>query len=165
VRRKWLDNQFMGATYAMTYEKDKLNATVGGSTNRYVGHHFGNVIWVQNAKNLDVANEYYRSKSIKDETNIYAKANVEILSNLFAMADLQYRIIQYSMVGTTGANIDITQEHPFKFFNPKLGITYKLGNNSDIYASYSIANREPMRNNYVDAILKSVTVFSRQLLA
>jgi len=151
VRRKWLDNQFMGATYAMTYEKDKLNATVGGSTNRYVGHHFGNVIWVQNAKNLDVANEYYRSKSIKDETNIYAKANVEILSNLFAMADLQYRIIQYSMVGTTGANIDITQEHPFKFFNPKLGITYKLGNNSDIYASYSIANREPMRNNYVDA--------------
>ena len=151
VRRKWLDNQFMGATYAVTYDNDKINATVGGSTNRYVGHHFGNVIWAQNASNLDVANEYYRSKSIKDETNVYAKANAEVVNNLFLMADVQYRIIQYNMVGTTGANIDITQEHPFKFFNPKMGLTYKLGNNSDIYASYSIANREPMRNNYTDA--------------
>lgn len=151
VRRKWLDNQFMGATYAFTYQKDKLNATVGGSTNRYVGHHFGNVIWVQNAKNLDVANEYYRSKSIKDETNVYAKANAEVLSNLFAMADVQYRVIHYDMVGKTTPTVDITQQHSFKFFNPKLGLTYKLGNNSDVYASYSIANREPMRNNYTDA--------------
>ena len=151
VRRKWLDNQFVGATYALTYDKDKINATIGGSTNRYIGHHFGNVIWVQNAKNLDVANEYYRSKSTKDETNIYAKVNAEVVSNLFVMADLQYRIIHYSMVGTEDGNIDITQEHPFKFFNPKFGLTYKFDNKSDVYASYSIANREPMRNNYTDA--------------
>jgi len=151
VRRKWLDNQFMGATYALTYEKNKINATIGGSTNRYIGHHFGNVIWVKDAKNLNVANEYYRSKSTKDETNIYAKANAEVLNNLFVMADLQYRIIQYSMVGTRDANVDITQEHSFKFFNPKLGLTYKLNMNNDVYASFSIANREPMRNNYTDA--------------
>ena len=39
----------------------------------------------------------------------------------------------------------------FHFFNPKIGLTYLLSNNEDIYASYSIANREPNRNNYTDA--------------
>jgi len=158
VRRKWLDNQFMGATCALNYETGKINASIGGATNRYVGNHFGNVIWVQNARNLDVANEYYRSKSTKDETNIYAKVNAEVIGNLFVMADLQFRSINYQMAGTidkyddnTNTMVDITQNHPFNFFNPKFGLTYKLNALNDVYASYSIANREPMRNNYTDA--------------
>jgi len=158
VRQKWLDNQFAGVTGSLNYDTKRVNASVGGAASRYVGHHFGNVIWVRNAQNLDVANEYYRSKSIKDEANVYAKITGEVVTNLFLMTDLQYRIIRYSMDGTsdkyngnTGAMTDITQSHPFNFFNPKLGLTYKLNKNNDVYASYSIAHREPNRGNYTDA--------------
>ena len=158
VRRKWLNNHFMGATYALNYETKRINASLGGATNRYVGNHYGNVIWVQNAQNLAVANEYYRSKSIKDESNIYAKVNAEALRNLYVMVDLQFRSINYQMAGTidkydaaTNSMIDITQKHSFNFFNPKVGLTYKWNLLNNVYASYSIANREPNRNNYTDA--------------
>ena len=157
VRQKWLDNDFGGLTCALNYDKKGISASFGGAASRYVGNHFGNVIWARNAQNLDVANEYYRSKSIKDEANIYAKVNAEIIPNLFLMADIQYRIIAYSMEGnidkldlTTGKLKDITQNHNFNFFNPKGGLTYKLSENSDVYGSYAIANREPSRNNYTD---------------
>lgn len=158
VRQKWLDNDFYGFTTSLHYETKKVSASIGGAASEYVGNHFGNVIWVRDAQNLDVANEYYRSIAYKDEANIYAKANVEIVQNLYAMADLQYRIIRYTMRGTddkfdagTNSMRDITQSHPFNFFNPKVGLTYRLNKNNTIFASYSIANRDPNQTDYTNA--------------
>ena len=158
VRQKWLDNYFYGLTCSLNYESKKVNASVGGAASEYVGNHFGNVIWVRDAHNLDVANEYYRSIAFKDEANIYAKANVELTHNLYAMADLQYRVIRYNMRGTdskidagTNSMRDITQSHPFNFFNPKVGLTYKLNKNNDVFASFSVANRDPNQTDYTNA--------------
>ncbi len=158
VRQKWLDNYFYGITYALNYQTDKLNASVGGALNRYDGNHYGKVIWVRNANNLDMSKEWYRSKGIKDDANIYAKLNFEPLSGLFASVDLQYRFINYRMQGTDDKydedkNVmrDITQTHKYHFFNPKFGLTYKLDKQNDVYASYSISNREPNRNNYTES--------------
>jgi len=158
VRQKWLDNYFYGMTCSLNYESKKVNASVGGAASEYVGNHFGNVIWVRDAQNLDVANEYYRSIAFKDEANIYAKANVELIHNLYAMADLQYRVIRYNMRGTdskidaaTNSMRDITQSHPFNFFNPKVGLTYKLNKNNDVFASFSVANRDPNQTDYTNA--------------
>lgn len=157
VRQKWLDNYFGGLTFALNYETKSVNASLGGAASRYVGNHFGHIIWARDARDLDIANEYYQSKSIKDEANIYTKVTAELTDNLFLMTDLQYRLIKYNMNGTsdkynsnTGAMTDITQTHTFNFFNPKLGLTYKLNKNNDVYASYCIANREPNRSNYTD---------------
>jgi iron complex outermembrane receptor protein len=47
--------------------------------------------------------------------------------------------------------IDISQVHLFHFVNPKVGLTYSLNKYNDLYASYSIANREPNRNNFTEA--------------
>ena len=170
VRQKWLDNDFYGLTCSLNYQGDKLNASVGGAASEYVGNHFGNVIWVRNATNLNVANEYYRSISYKDEANIYAKANVEVFHNFFAMADLQYRVIRYSMRGTddvidpvTNTFRDITQSHPFNFFNPKAGLTYKINKNNDVFASYSIANRDPNQTDYTNAGINEAKPTSERL--
>ncbi|MCL1821358.1 MAG: TonB-dependent receptor [Prolixibacteraceae bacterium] len=158
VRQKWLDNHFYGFIASLNYSVDKVNASVGGGVNRYDGGHFGKVIWVRNADKLDMSKEWYRNSSIKDDANIYAKANVELLRNLVAAVDLQYRYINYKMEGSDDkyddvkqAMRDITQKHTFKFFNPKFGLTYKINPIGNLYASYSTANREPNRNNYTDA--------------
>jgi iron complex outermembrane receptor protein len=45
VRRKWLNNDFYGTTYSLTYDHDKLELTLGGAWNKYNGDHFGNIIW------------------------------------------------------------------------------------------------------------------------
>ncbi len=38
----------------------------------------------------------------------------------------------------------------FNFFNPKLGISYSTKAGT-LYASYGIAHREPIRDDYIDA--------------
>jgi len=158
IRQKWLDNYFYGLTWNLNYENKKMNASVGGAANRYDGDHFGKVTWVRNAQGLDINNEWYRSTSTKDDANVYAKANAELIRNLFASVDMQYRFINYRMAGTDDkydednkVMRDITQKHEFHFFNPKVGLTYKWNEMNDLYGSFSIANREPNRNNYTDA--------------
>src|SRR5680860_511526 len=42
-------------------------------------------------------------------------------------------------------------EHKFNFFNPKLGVFYQPATNQQLFLSLAIANREPNRDNYVDA--------------
>lgn len=160
VRQKWLDNYFYGLTYAVNYELNKLKVSVGGAVNRYAGNHYGKVTWARYANNLNIAKDWYRNKGIKDDANIYLKLNTELVENLFVSADVQYRYIQYRIDGeddkydyNTLAMRDITQLHEFHFLNPKLGFTYKINPKSHVYASYSMSNREPNRNNYTERAL------------
>lgn len=158
IRQKWLDNHFGGAVWSLNFTQEKLNASLGGAFNRYDGDHIGKVIWVRNAHQLDVGNNWYFNNGLKDDFNVYAKFNAEIIPQLFVNGDIQYRHINYKMHGTDDkydevakAMRDITQQHIFNFWNPKAGITYSIARNSDIYASFSIANREPNRNNFTEA--------------
>lgn len=158
IRQKWLDNHFGGLAWSLNYNNSNLAAVLGGAVNRYDGDHFGKVIWVRNASNLDASKEWYRGNGLKDDANIYAKATAEVMPGLFVNADLQYRYIYYALTGEgdkydkdKGQMVDLTQDHTFHFLNPKLGLTYTLDDNSDVYASYSIANREPNRKNYTEA--------------
>ena len=158
VRRKWLDNHFGGVVLALNYQNKAISASLGGGLNRYSGEHFGKVIWARNAQNLNVDHEWYRSNSVKDDANVYAKMNVAVTDQLFVAADLQYRYIRHTMSGQNDKFdwnamsmrlLDI--DKPFHFFNPKFGLTYLISDNQDVYASFSVANREPNRNNYTDA--------------
>ena len=54
------------------------------------------------------------------------------------------------MIGIASKRQDITQKADYSFFNPKLGLTYQLADNSSIYASYSVGNKEPSRQDFVD---------------
>ena len=159
IRQKWLDNDFYGFTFALNYENNRIDASLGGSANRYDGNHFGKILWARNpADDFNPENDWYRNKGIKDDANIYAKTTIETIKNLFISADLQLRYIKYKIEGEDdkydsdkSKMRDITQTHTYPFFNPKIGVSYKMNNRKDVYASFSIANREPNRNNYTDA--------------
>lgn len=158
VRQKWLDNHFYGATAALNYTANRFGLVFGGGANRYDGDHFGKVLWVRNPNNFDADKEWYRSSSAKTDANAYLKLHVEPVENLFLYADAQYRYIKYDMDGNddkydkeTKAMRDITQKHTFSFFNPKAGATYQFDARNTVFASFSVANREPNRNNYTDA--------------
>ena len=157
VRQKWLDNYFYGITYGLNYDIDRMNLSVGGAVNRYDGDHYGKVKWVRNANQLDMSKEWYRNNGVKDDANVYAKLNMETFEKLFASVDLQYRYIHYQMAGTDDKydednNVmrDITNMYEYHFFNPKFGLTYMPDKNNSVYASYSVSNREPNRNNYTE---------------
>ncbi len=151
IRRKWLDNDFYGTTFSLVYQgNNKLSANIGGGFNQYDGKHFGEIIWAKYAQNIPFGYRWYNNDATKKDFNLYGKVNYALTENLNAFADLQIRTVNYTMVGIASKRQDITQKADYSFFNPKLGLTYQLADNSSIYASYSVGNKEPSRQDFVD---------------
>jgi iron complex outermembrane receptor protein len=151
IRRKWLDNDFYGMTFSVNRKQETSDFTFGGGYNEYNGNHFGKVIWARNAGNSEINHEWYRGTGIKKDFNVFAKYNYELAENLNLFADFQYRTINYEITGTDDDLRDLKQSHSFEFFNPKVGIYYQLSDQQNIYVNFARANREPNRDNYVDA--------------
>ena len=152
IRRKWLDNYFYGATYALNYNAtdNRLTATLGGGWNRYTGDHFGEVIWARFASTSYIRQHYYDGEAEKTDFNIFGKATYLLTDKLSIYGDLQYRTINYQIAGIDDDQRDITQGAIFNFFNPKAGLTYALSANQNVYASYAVSNREPVRSDFID---------------
>ena len=151
VNRKWLDNDFYGLVFALTHKKDRVDFTLGGGWNTYDGDHFGNVIWAQYLGDVAPNYEWYRGNGLKKDFNVYGKFSYQLTKQINVYADLQYRNINYKITGINDDLRDISQEHDFNFFNPKLGIFFQPTDNQKLYVSFAVANREPNRDNFVDA--------------
>ncbi|WP_353958922.1 TonB-dependent receptor [Pedobacter aquatilis] len=154
IRRRWLDNDFYGFTYAFNYVPEKnLNFTVGGAYNEYKGAHFGQIIWAQYASNGNIDRHYYDNEGFKTDFNIYGKMNYSPVEALSLFADLQYRRVYYDILGTENKLNALDINDKLSFFNPKVGATYFINTESNLYASFSVANKEPNRNDYTDAAI------------
>lgn len=151
VRQKWLDNDFYGTTFSLNYTHNGIKSTFGGAWNEYDGRHFGKIIWGKFLGDTPKDYEWYRSTGIKTDFNLYSKTTCDIgtIGNLFL--DLQYRKVVHTIKGVDDDQRNITQTHPYEFFNPKLGITLKPSNNQTINLFYAVGHREPNRSNFTDA--------------
>jgi iron complex outermembrane receptor protein len=106
---------------------------------------------MRNAGDSEINHEWYRGTGLKKDLNLFAKYNFRLAENLNMLADLQYRGINYEIGGIDDDLRNISQTHHFNFFNPKLGVYYQISEKQNLYANYAQANREPNRDNYVDA--------------
>lgn len=151
IRRKWLDNDFYGATYSLDYQSNKkFSANIGGGWNKYDGDHFGEIIWAKNASTSNIRYRWYESNSIKTDFNIFTKGYYQVSEALNFFADLQYRTVSYDIKGVNDDRANITQQSNYQFFNPKFGVNYQLSKTSSVYASYAVGNKEPSRQDFVD---------------
>lgn len=156
IRRRWLDNDFYGTTFSLNYNNHKkISAVIGGGYNRYWGLHFGEVIWAQFASNGALNHKYYNDTADKTDFNIYAKANYQATDKLNVFADIQYRTINYSFLGFSSQLINIQQTASLNFINPKVGVNYDINPNASVYASYSVGNKEPSRDDYTQSTPES----------
>ena len=149
IRRRWLDNDFYGVTWSLNYDKGKSNVIVGGAWNRYEGDHFGQIIWAQ-AGNVDYEHPYYFNQGDKRDFNTYAKFNYQFTDRLNAFGDFQFRRIDYTVNGTDNDLNQVDVAAQFNFLNPKAGLTFSVSDNNQIYASWAVANREPVRDDFLD---------------
>lgn len=151
IRRRWLDNDFYGLTYSLDLDLNEgSNILVGGAYNRYLGDHFGEVIWAQFAGDSNIRDRYYFSDATKSDFNIYTKANISLNDKINVFGDFQIRSIGYETKGDDNDGQLIDVDESYFFFNPKAGATFQINDNSSAYFSYSVANREPVRNDFVD---------------
>ncbi len=151
IRRLWLDNDFYGTVFSLNFTPDskKIDWTLGGAFNIYEGFHFGEIVWARFSGNSEKGDHYYENDARKTDFNIYSKINLALSEDLNAFLDLQYRRVGYEFLGPT-QNFDfIDQNVDLNFFNPKVGLTYSLNEQTNLYASFGIGQREPNRNDYV----------------
>ena len=80
VRRRWLDNYFYGATFALQWQppvnlswmSGPPGFTLGGAASRYEGQHYGQVIWSEIAT-APKDFRYYDNRADKRDANIFLK--------------------------------------------------------------------------------------------
>jgi iron complex outermembrane receptor protein len=156
VRKRWLDNDFFGATISLNYRTPETDILIGGAANRYLGDHFGEVVWTQFY--TPDYNRYYDNIGNKDDVNFYVKAS-QTFGKINFFADLQYRMVFYEATSFRFDDVNDT----FLFFNPKLGANYQLNSKNEIYAYAGIANKEPRRDDYENGSVKPERLFDYEL--
>ena len=157
IRLKFNRNDFGGGQFALNYLRERWNVTFGASATGFVGRHFGQVKWVRNYVGpIDPLQEYYRNYGHKFDMNYYLRANYDIDRRFSVFADLQYHFVRYTIDGTSDNWDDAIDGHPlldvyrkWNFFNPKLGVNFEEGNHR-AFASWSVAHKEPVRDNFTD---------------
>ena len=148
VTRKWLDNNYYVFTASANYIKDKTRLDVGVLFSRYVGDHFGTLLWAQSPGDILPRKRFYDNRGDKKEINIYVKLEQPLNDQITGFVDLQYRDVDYHVDGVIAGPQIFKVESNFRFFNPKTGLTYQMNNNNQFYFSYSKAQREPTRADF-----------------
>ena len=147
VRRRWLSNHFYGLTYSFSKKFDKSEINIGGALNEYDADHFGEIIQPK----LMVSEPYYFSKSFKKDGNIFIKYNLNISESAELFTDMQLRGFSHKMKGNDNDKSIIDVDKNNIFFNPKIGLTKSLNDKVILYGSIAVANREPIRSDYIDS--------------
>ena len=165
TRKKQMDNDFYGAVASVNFRADNLVLNLGGAGNLYTGNHWGNVMSVESAPYYNDNAEYYRNNSRKSDINAFAKATWSLLPFLSLCGDVQYRHIRSEIYGTGSSYQEVYDaswnevgymqplhlNKAYDFVNPKIGINYSR-NNHNLYASFGIAQKEPTRDDFVNAM-------------
>ncbi|MBK7147363.1 MAG: TonB-dependent receptor [Bacteroidetes bacterium] len=151
VRQRWLKNVFYGGTFSLSYSQGKVDVTAGGLVSQYRGQHFGRVVWNEAAISIDKNRNYYLGNSLKTDINVYTKLNYLLIEKLNLYADVQYRFIDYRTKGDDNNDVVYDFAARWHFFNPKAGLLYQIKPVHHLYASYAFGNREPNRDDVLDA--------------
>ncbi len=150
TRRKWLDNDFYGATFSANYKNENLDLILGGGANRYEGAHFTELLWLQYPSNSQIGVPMDYNMATKNDLNVFAKVNYQLCNNVSFFGDLQLRNVHYKADSAETGKVNDN----FNFFNPKAGLTYTVDNENSLYFSYARANREPNRTDYEGGSVK-----------
>ena len=154
VRQRWLNNDFYGTTFSYSNIKNKSALIIGGAYNIYKGDHFGKIIKGEYVDASIIEKYYYFSNAKKLDGNLFIKYDVLRHTNFKIFTDLQIRYYLHNSNGSDNDRSIINFNSKNIFFNPKIGFNLKLNPKSNIYSSVSVANREPIRIDFLDSYEK-----------
>jgi iron complex outermembrane recepter protein len=150
ARRLWLDNNFYGSIFSLQYEKKNTQIIFGGGYTMYDGKHFGEIIWNKELAAIPSNYTWYNKTSNKKDFSVYTKWTQKLNANFQTFLDLQIRNVQYKNDGYRD-NATLAVNTNYTFLNPKAGITFSK-DNTKIYGSIAIANKEPNRDDFEGSV-------------
>jgi len=150
VRRRWLDNYYYGVTSSLIYTPSTdLKLTLGSAYNQYRGDHYGEIIWAKQTSTSFIGDKYYAGDAQKNDFSLFMKADYRV-GKWLLMGDIQYRNVDYRIDGDDDKIKNMAFHPRYNFLNPKAGVTYFINGESNLYASYAYASKEPVRKDFVE---------------
>ena len=150
IRRKWLDNHFYGFTFAYLNKTEGGELNIGGAFNRYDGDHFGKII-SSGTSNFLLKDPYYFSASTKKDANIFIKYDFLLNKKTRFFTDFQVRTYSHISGGSDDNRAFVDIDSKKIFLNPKIGFHKKINHRINMYSSFALANREPIRSDFIES--------------
>ncbi|MCU0433082.1 MAG: TonB-dependent receptor [Bacteroidia bacterium] len=152
VRRLWLDNWFYGLTFSLNGRiNNRWQIVAGGAANQYNGDHYGTVEWTQAPLVQPRDFKYYFNNGLKNDITVYLKSNWQATKTINLFGDVQARYVSYTFEGFDRNANNVTQEVSYFFLNPKAGVTFTPNDAHSFYASVSVGNKEPNRDDLTES--------------
>jgi iron complex outermembrane receptor protein len=128
---------WVGALGNWAFVTDRARVDVGVHANHYTRAHF---------MYLDPATQAYRNSGDKNEESAFGKVDVAVSARLNLVGDVQVRSTAFRYNPDVQAAIT-PMDIRWTFFNPKVGINFKVNPTTKLYASVGKNSREPTRND------------------
>lgn len=152
IRKEMYNNGLTGVA-TLNYSGEKFNFSVGDNMLYFDGYHWGNVLWCRDTSlSVDMLDEWYRYRGTKIDNSLNAKATYDFSKDFNAYADLQLRMVNYKLAGLDDDLFNMDFDENYIFFNPKVGLNYRLDDNQRTYFVAGISHREPPRSDIKDAL-------------
>lgn len=152
IRRRWLDNIYVGFISAIQHQTEQAEYTVGVSANQYQGKHFGEVIWARFAGSSEIRHRYYQGNSDKKEGNFFASAGFRLPRKSNLRAELQIRMIDYQLNGMDenwGSLLLYNLHRKYIFVMPRIGYSRAINDRLQWKIFAGLASREPVRSDLI----------------
>lgn len=150
TRQLWLDNHNYGSVFSTNYNNKNTDVIFGGAITNYTAKHYGLVNWAEQG-GFPVNYQWYDLDADKSDINFFGKIQQEFTPGLYGFADLQVRNVTYNLYGFR-KNPEVESKNKYSFFNPKAGLSYIIKHpysaQSKLFASYAVANKEPIRDDF-----------------
>ena len=159
IEREAMDNYYLVLNSEVRYAGEKVNFTGGVNLSRYDGDHFGRLLWGNRLPETfdydayNAAETWYFNNGLKQELNIFARAEYTPFPWMTAYLDLQYRGVTLDMEGPDDDGSPLDYSTQWNFFNPRAGLTFNWSPRNKAYISAALGNREPGRSDIKEVII------------
>ncbi|MGQ9798693.1 MAG: TonB-dependent receptor [Ignavibacterium sp.] len=148
--RAQVENKQYGWIPRLSISHKNGELIVGGELRIHRSIHWGSINYAENLPpNITKDYRYYFYNGAKDIASIYAHESYRLSKQINLLGELQLAYHKYKLYNEryVGNNFSISD----LFFNPRLGINYKITNELSSFVTLARVTREPRLTNYYDA--------------
>ena len=152
IQQAKMGNDHYVLSSILDYRNAKWRLLGGINGAHYAGDHWGNLVWAMINQNIPAHYEWYRNHAQKSDWSLFARSEYTFTQRFTAFADLQYRIIDYSLKGPDKDFAPLDHHIRYPFFNPKTGLSWRFHPNHQLTLGFSVGHKEPSRSDFKEAI-------------
>ncbi|MEW6195642.1 MAG: TonB-dependent receptor [Bacteroidota bacterium] len=123
---------------------------LGGEIRIHNSNHWGKINYAENLpSDFQYDYQYYYYEGAKEILNFYVHESYQINEKINVLAETQLAYHNYKIDNEKYLNYNFNIDD--LFFNPRVGINYRIDPRHSLYLSYSSVTKEPRLKNYYDA--------------